>query len=200
MQPQLLRALERREIRRVGSSRYQPIDVRIIAATNRDLRREVNEERFRADLYYRLAVVTVRIPPLRERPTDLPQLARAVLTHLGADDATIERLCDDDLLTALRRGDWPGNVRELRNYLERCLVFDQTMPVARRDAAGPPAPPDPLDPDLPYAVARRAAMDRFEAAYVEALLARHGGKVQQAAAAAGLGRVQLWRLTRKHGA
>ena len=199
MQPQLLRALERREIRRVGSNRYQPIDVRVIAATNRDLRREVNEERFRADLYYRLAVVTVRIPPLRERPGDLPQLARALLRQLGADDATIDRLCNDDLLGVVRHGTWAGNVRELRTYLERCLVFDRALPLAPPAGAGP-TPPDPLDPDLPYAVARRAALDRFEDAYVRALLARHGGKVQQAAAAAGLGRVQLWRLTRKHGA
>jgi DNA-binding NtrC family response regulator len=190
--------LERREIKRVGSTKYLSVDVRVIAATNRDLRTEVNEDRFRADLYYRLAVVTVRIPPLRERPNDLPELARAVLRNLGVDSATIDRLCGEDLHAALRRGTWPGNVRELRNYLERCLVFDRALPVDASTATARPAA-DPTDPDLPYAVARRAALERFEHDYVHALLARHGGKVQQAASAAGLGRVQLWRLTKKHG-
>ena len=198
LQPQLLRVLERREIRRVGSSRYLPVDVRVIAATNRDLRAEVNEDRFRADLYYRLAVVTVRLPPLRERPGDLPDLARALLVHLGADAAAIDRLLDEDLLAALRRGTWAGNVRELRNYLERCLVFDRALPLAPA-LATPVATADPTDPDVPYAIARRAALDRFERDYVHALMARHGGKVQQAANAAGLGRVQLWRLCKKHG-
>ena len=199
LQPQLLRVLERREIRRVGSTRYQPVDVRVIAATNRDLRTEVNEERFRSDLFYRLAVVTVRLPPLRERPGDLPALARALLAQLGTDAAAIDRLMTEDLLAALRRGTWAGNVRELRNYLERCIVFDRALPLGPATAA-PPATASPTDPDVPYAVARRAALDRFERDYVHALLARHHGKVQLAAAAAGLGRVQLWRLARRHGA
>jgi two-component system response regulator GlrR len=198
LQPQLLRVLERREVRRIGSTRYHPVDVRVIAATNRDLRSEVNAERFRADLYYRLAVVTVRLPPLRERPADLPELARVLLEHLGADTAMIDRLLGEDLQAALRRGTWPGNVRELRNYLERCMVFDRAMPLAPA-APGAASPPGPIDPDVPYTTARRAAVDRFEREYVHALLARHGGKVQKAADAAGLGRVQLWRLTRKHG-
>jgi transcriptional regulator with PAS, ATPase and Fis domain len=199
LQPQLLRALERREIRRLGTNRYQAVDVRVIAATNRDLRSEVNAERFRADLYYRLAVVTVRIPALRERPGDLPALARALLAQLGADPATIDRLCGDDLVAALRRGTWLGNVRELRNYLERCLVFDRALPVAPPTAAPPASTVDPTDPDVPYAIARRAALERFERDYVAALYARHRGAVQKAAQAAGIGRVQLWRLARKHG-
>jgi two-component system, NtrC family, response regulator GlrR len=199
LQPQLLRVLERREIRMLGSARHAPIDVRVVAATNRDLRAEVNAERFRADLYYRLAVVTVRLPPLRERPADLPPLVRELLVRLGAGAATIERLLDDELLAAVRRGAWTGNVRELRNYLERCLVFGRALPVSARDGDLPVANPlDPTDPAQPYAMARRAALDRFERGYVHALLARHGGRVQDAATAAGLGRVQLWRLARKH--
>ena len=202
LQPQLLRVLERREIRRLGSNRYVAVDVRVLAATNRDLRTEVNEERFRADLYYRLAVVTVRLPPLRERPGDLAALARTVLAGLGADAATIDRLCTPELVDTLRRGPWPGNVRELRNYLERCLVFDRALPLGgvgpgrTSTQAGDPAR---VDIDRPYAAARQDALDAFERAYVRALLARHDQNVPRAAVAAGLGRVQMWRLAKKHG-
>src|SRR5262249_26549255 len=124
LQPKLLRVLERREVKRVGGNRYRPVDVRVIAATNRSLRAEVNEKRFRSDLYYRPAALEIRLPPLRERAEDLPLLVETLLVRLGASELpdaawlrTPEHLAD------LARHAWPGNVRELRNYLERCVAL-----------------------------------------------------------------------------
>lgn len=193
-QPKLLRALESKEIRRVGANRHERVDVRIVAATNRDLRREVNDGRFRADLYYRLAVLRVTLPPLREREDDIPVLARELLASLGAGEETIDRLCTPELLASLRRAAWPGNARELRNHLERCLAFDEALPIGdelKREGA-------PVDASVPYAEARRRAIEAFEREYVRDLLARHGGKVSEAAAAAGMDRVYLHKLVRRH--
>jgi len=195
-QPKLLRALESREIRRVGSNLHKKVDVRIVAATNRDLRREVNEARFRADLYFRLAVLRLTLPPLRERADDLPLLAEELLASLGAKPEEIRALCTPEFLASLQRGAWPGNVRELRNHLERCLAFEEALPIgeelaARREVAA-------VDPTVPYAEARRRAIEAFEQAYVKALLAHHDGKPSQAAAAAGIDRVYLYKLARRH--
>jgi len=194
-QPKLLRALESREIRRVGSNAHQKIDVRIVAATNRDLRREVNEGRFRADLYFRLAVLRIALPPLRERVDDLPALAKDLLRSLGATDDAIAALCTPELFASLRRGAWPGNARELRNHLERCLAFEEALPVAEELA---PRATATVDASVPYAEARRRAVDAFEQAYVKDLLARHHGKMSQAAAAAGIDRVYLYKLAKRH--
>jgi two-component system, NtrC family, response regulator GlrR len=186
LQPKLLRALENREIRRVGSNRYLPVDLRVIAATNRDLRAEVNAGRFRSDLYYRLAVVKVRLPSVRERPDDLPLLV-AELLKLST------RLLASDAIAELERSAWPGNVRELRNHLEARLVLERTP-------AASPAPADKLvAADLPFTEARRRALDEFERGYLEALMKSHPGKVAQAAQAAGVDRVYLYRLLRRHG-
>jgi two-component system, NtrC family, response regulator GlrR len=194
-QPKLLRALESREIRRVGSNTHQKVDVRIVAATNRDLRREVNEGRFRADLYFRLAVLRIGLPPLRERVDDLPALAKDLLASIGASAEAIETLCTPELFASLRRGAWPGNARELRNHLERCLAFEEALPVGEEVA---PRETMTVDASLPYGEARRRAIDAFERAYVKELLAKHQGKVSQAAAAAGIDRVYLYKLTRRH--
>ncbi len=192
-QPKLLRALESREIRRVGANVHQKVDVRIIAATNRDLRREVNEGRFRADLYFRLAVMRIVLPPLRERADDLPALARELLASLGAAPDLIGRLLGPELLASLARGAWPGNARELRNHLERCLAFDEALPIGESAVRS-----ETVDASVPYPEARRRAIEAFERAYVKDLLARHGGKVSQAALAAGMDRVYLHRLAKRH--
>src|SRR5262249_43662670 len=126
LQPKLLRVLEKREVRRIGSQSAVSLDIRIVAATNRDLRSEVNAKRVRADLYFRLAVLTVLLPPLRERADDLPLLVANILDALGATDrpeATITRT--PRFLAAVARHEWPGNVRELRNYVERCLALQE---------------------------------------------------------------------------
>src|SRR5262249_37124515 len=117
LQPKLLRAIERREIKRVGRTRYTSVDVRLVAATHRDLRAMVNAEAFRSDLYYRLAVVAVRLPPLRERSEDLPQLVEHLLGGLAASAQARSGLTSPASLRELARHAWPGNVRELRNWL-----------------------------------------------------------------------------------
>jgi two-component system response regulator GlrR len=195
LQPKLLRALENKEIRRVGSSRWRDADVRVVAATNRDLRTDVNNGRFRADLYYRLAVVTISLPPLRSRLQDLPLLVGKLLESLHADADAAALLSTPEFVRSLEGGAWRGNVRELRNFLQRCLVFRQPMtigeaaPVVGNFAAGV----------WDYAEARGRALEEFERRYFEALLARHGGKVALAAKEAGVARVYLYKLLKRHG-
>jgi transcriptional regulator with GAF, ATPase, and Fis domain len=143
LQPKLLLALDQGEIHRVGDSpgHARNVDVRIIAATNRDLRAEVNAGRFREDLYYRLAVFSVELPPLRERPEDLPDLVRAITTGQGYEDGVLQQLVTEPFLARLRSGAWPGNIRELANYVQRCLVFESIMPLDTTwpDPSGPRA-------------------------------------------------------------
>jgi transcriptional regulator with PAS, ATPase and Fis domain len=195
VQPKLLRILEKREIKRVGSDRYVSVDVRIIAATNRNLRVEVNEGRFRSDLYYRIAVLTVRLPPLRERLDDLPLLVERFLADLGAPATPgTAPLRSAAFLTHLARHSWPGNLRELRNYLEQCLVLHHRPPLA-------PAPTDPAAVDInqPLKLARQLCIQAFERQYLEALLRRHDGNVRVAAQAAGVDRIYLYRLLWRYG-
>lgn len=196
LQPKLLRVLEARTVRRVGSNRHVPIDVRVIAATNRDLRAEVNAGRFRADLYYRLAVIKAIMPPLRKRAVDLVDLCRNVLSSLGAQQEQVARLLSPEHLRRMEQGAWPGNVRELRNYLERCLVFDDAPPPS---VDGAISGYSGVDPRLSFAEARKRALDGFETAYVTGLLSLHAGNVRAAASAAGINRVYLYRLARRHG-
>ncbi len=198
LQPKLLRVLESKEIRRVGSNHHQKVDVRIIAATNRDLRAEVNAGRFRSDLFFRLAVLKIELPPLRERPDDIPALAQELLRSIGAKPDEISALCTPEFFADLKRGAWPGNVRELRNHLERCLVFQEALPVSDPTAAQP-ASEITVDARIPYAQARRRALDAFERTYVRELLALHNGKVSPAATAAEVDRVYLYKLARRHG-
>ena len=123
MQTKLLRVLEEKTIRPVGGNQEVPVDVRIIAATNRDLMAEVAEGRFRQDLFYRLNVLAVRLPPLRERQDDIPSLTQFFLERLSAELGLPPPECDVRDMEQLRRYDWPGNVRELRNVIERCLLL-----------------------------------------------------------------------------
>jgi DNA-binding NtrC family response regulator len=173
----------------VGGNKAVPVDVRLCAATHRDLRTGVNKGTFRADLYYRLAVVRVGLPPLRSRLEDLPLLVERILETLGADAATVAMLRSRETMAHLAGFAWPGNVRELRNYLERCVVFQQPLPLdgAHEDV-------DVWD----YAEARQRVLAAFEQRFVEKLLARHKGKVTQAAAEAGLSHVYLYRLLKRH--
>jgi transcriptional regulator with PAS, ATPase and Fis domain len=199
LQPKLLRVLESKEYRRVGANAMAKTDVRVVAATNRDLRAEVNAGRFRSDLYFRLAVVKVTIPPLRERPEDIPIVVERILGSLGADETNSAALRTPEFFAALGHSAWPGNVRELRNYLERCLVFQEALPVVASEGGGSSMVMAGIDPKLAYAEARRRALDGFEKGYAEALLREHNGKVAAAAAAAGMDRVYLYRILRRHG-
>ncbi|WP_437594430.1 sigma 54-interacting transcriptional regulator [Sorangium sp. So ce1000] len=198
LQPKLLRALEAREIRRVGTNTPRPVDVRVIAATHRDLRAEVNAGRFRADLYFRIAVARIPLPPLRQRPEDIPALLDDLLASLHATPDEAAALRDPKVIARMTRAAWPGNVRELRNYVEQYLVFRAPPPM------GDPAPPQPsapaaIDAGVPYAEARDRVLADFERRYFEALLRAHDGKVSRAAGAAGLDRRYLYRLLHRHG-
>ncbi|MBN8610145.1 MAG: sigma 54-interacting transcriptional regulator [Deltaproteobacteria bacterium] len=198
LQPKLLRVLERKQVRRLGSQRVIDVDVRFVAATNRSLKREVNEGRFRQDLYFRLAVARVELPPLRERLDDLALLTTAFLDQLHAGPAQRARLLDPSFQQRLARHPWPGNVRELRNAIERALVFgepDLQEPSMLRAAVT--APVD--DVDLTYAEAREHAISRFEVEWLPAMLAKHGGNVSRAARHADLTRPYLHKLLRRHG-
>jgi transcriptional regulator with GAF, ATPase, and Fis domain len=212
MQPKLLRALESRSIRRVGETRAVPVDVRVIAATNRDLARAVNEGTFREDLYYRLAVVPIVLPPLRARRDDIPMLAQRFFTRLrGAQKAASSRSSADaeelppELLAQLRERQWPGNVRELRNHVERLVTLGQWQSRARPgDESGKlPAPAPSVLPagiesivplHLPLKDARLAWTEEFESVYVRAMLKRTGGNLTHAADLAGVSRRFLQRL------
>jgi DNA-binding NtrC family response regulator len=196
LQPKLLRVLESREIRRVGAQKTIKCDLRIVSATHRDLRGAVNAGSFRADLYYRLAVVKLELPPLRERTGDMPLLVEHLLRKIGATGKTLEELTAPEFVAALAAAPWPGNVRELRNHLEQCAVFGE------RRLPGTPETPHPatqVDASLPYEVARKQAIDEFERAYVTALLQRTGDNVAAAAREAGVNRAYLHRLLRRHG-
>ncbi|MBX3234035.1 MAG: sigma 54-dependent Fis family transcriptional regulator [Labilithrix sp.] len=192
LQPKLLRALENREVRRVGQNRGKRVDVRVIAATNRDLEPEVNRGRFREDLYYRLAKLTVRIPPLRERLDDVPLLARAFLQALGRP-----RAIDDAVLADLARHDWPGNVRELRNHVERSLVLSDASLPHRSGTVRRYSPEEAAT--VPFKEAKEAAIAEFEKSYLEPLLTRTGGNFSKAARDAKMDRMYLHQLAQKHG-
>ncbi len=201
VQPKLLRALEERQVRRLGSTVMRPIDVRVIAATNRDLRAAVNDGTFRADLFYRLAVVRIHMPSVRERAQDLPLLVAKLLESLGATAEQRATLLAPDLVATMRRNPWRGNVRELRNYLERSLVLeDQAMPRDALESASAYSPGADSGAKLPpFQEARSRVMTTFERQYLETLMKDHDGKVATAADTAGLSRVYLYRLLSKYG-
>ncbi len=198
LQPKLLRVLESRELRRVGSNTVIPVDVRVIAATNRDLRSEVNGGRFRADLYFRLAVVRIPLPPLRTRPDDFPLLVDSILENLAVPANQREPLRTPAFLESLKHGAWPGNVRELRNYLERCLVFREPLPMGEESTSAD-APATAIDPMVSYGENRRRALASFEHAYVGQLLAAFKGQVAEAARTAGVDKAYIYRLMRRCG-
>jgi two-component system response regulator GlrR len=193
LQPRLLRVLERKRVRRLGGNEERAVDVRVVAATNRDLRSAANQGTFREDLYYRLAVVEIELPSLRSRPEDLPLLIDVLLERLDPEKHA-DWLDRQALSQRLSGAAWPGNVRQLRNYLSQCVAFRE-----------PPAISAAFAPDAaslsgaPYEEARRLALDSFERQYVTVLLDRHGGNVSEAARAAGLNRTYLHRLLRRHG-
>ncbi len=208
MQPKLLRALASREIRRMGENQSRRIDVRVVAATNRRLEREVNQGRFREDLYYRLSVVTVRVPPLRERMEDIPLLVNSFLHALDATDKA--HLFTAEVFSEMARYDWPGNVRELRNHVERRVVLESEVPSFRaeegegdaEDAAGAetaaPLEVAGVDIEVPFKTAKDTMIDQFERAYLTALLAWADGNVSRAARKAQLDRMYLHRLLQRH--
>jgi DNA-binding NtrC family response regulator len=199
LQPQLLGVLERKHFLPLGGTREVDVDVRVVAATNRDLRGEVNRGTFREDLYYRLAVVTLNVPPLRERISDLPLLAEHFLREAGSN-APFAEVFPERVLSQMNRHNWPGNVRELGNFVEALLIVGE--PELVRAAAQPGSEPVSLDDSIlamRYADARSVVLAAFERHYLSHLLTTSRGNVSGAARAASMDRSYLIRLLEKHG-
>ncbi len=206
LQPQLLRVLDRRQVRRVGETQAVDVDIRVIAATHRDLRAMVRAGSFREDLYYRLAVVATQMPPLRERKADIPALVTWFSDKMGRGGFGQSPA----LLDQLERHDWPGNVRELRNVVERALSLGDThlIDLGEQQRRPPPITLDEEMPgprasnsdvlDLPFKEAKAQLVEAFERDYLSALLARHHGNISRAAAEAGIDRNYIHRLVKKY--
>jgi len=201
LQPKLLRVLERREVRRIGTNQHMPVNVRLVAATNRALREQVAARKFRSDLYYRLAVVELRLPPLRERLSDLPLLVEHIARTLGPLDSDTARVMHSgEFLAKLARHDWPGNIRELRNHLERCVALhDFSAPHPSASASAMPTPETAAGIGRPLREARDEWVNSFEKRYLEELLRVNDNRVSVAARSAGVDRIYFYRLLWKHG-
>jgi transcriptional regulator with GAF, ATPase, and Fis domain len=215
LQPKLLRALEKREVRPVGSDRTIPVDVRIVAATNRNLLREVDQSNFREDLYYRFAVIRILLPPLRKRPDDITLLAEHFLaqcqTRIGRDNLQIPFRT----MEKLRRHTWPGNVRELKNYIERAALLAQDNQIETRFLQPEAAPTqqnttspnghddasnlasNAADEQLPFKDAKQQLIEVFEKSYWTRLLERTDGNVSKAARIAGVHRKSVEYILKK---
>jgi two-component system, NtrC family, response regulator HydG len=202
LQPKLLRAIERSEVRRVGGDRTIRVDVRVLAATRRDLDREVGLGRFRDDLFHRLAVARIELPPLRRRRGDVPLLARHFAEQLGGAASPLP----PELLARWEDLPWPGNVRELRNAVARRMALGDLAP-PEPDAPGSARPgsaaPTPsfealfeelLGQDLPLIAARQRMINEFERCYIARVLDKHGGSVTRAAEASGVAKRHFQRL------
>jgi transcriptional regulator with GAF, ATPase, and Fis domain len=201
VQPKLLRAIETRSIRRVGGNSERQVDVRIVAATNRSLASCANQGTFREDLYYRLAVVEVKLPPLRTRGEDIALLGRHFYSRFAGPDVSLPPA----FLATLATRSWPGNVRELRNFIERSVSLgfvEESASPSRRAAlnAVPEGTLESIVPlHLPLKDARQAWTENFEGIYVRSMLKKTGGNLTRAAELAGVNRRFLQRLVARLG-
>jgi len=210
LQGKLLRALQERQIRRVGGTSFVDVDVRLVSATNRDLREATARGQFREELYYRVNVIAIQLPPLRERAGDVQLLVQAFLKRYGADRSlTIEA----EAMAVLERYRWPGNVRELQNVIERACALAEGERITSRDLpdhvlAGDASahtldtltavPMPEARSDLPLKDAKDQWLAVLEVSYLRQVLARHDGNVSAAAKAAGIDRKTFHRLINKH--
>jgi transcriptional regulator with PAS, ATPase and Fis domain len=201
IQVKLLRLLEKKEFRRLGENRYRSVDVRLIAATNRDLAADVETGKFRQDLYFRLSVIRVRLPPLRERREDIGLLAKIFLPMLRPDLDPVE-VISDRVLAMFVNHDWPGNVRELRNVLERLILFPENPEAAIRTVAKADSQDSTLlTHDLlgmDFHQAREKLNERFEKIYLSAMLDACDHVVAKAAERSGMARQSFYRLMARH--
>ncbi len=220
LQAKLLRAIQEREIVRIGSNAPVKVDTRILATSNRNMEEFVKSGRFREDLYYRLAVARVHVPPLRERKDDLPLLIEHILaTTPGGETASIAQ----ETIDLMMKHDWPGNVRELRNVIERAVLLAET-PDSEDSLRRAPAAPSPkgensgitvtpsqtatsaeasmtvpVDVTQPFKNAKQAVISEFEKRYISRLLAQHDGNISAAARAAGIDRMSIHKMLHRLG-
>jgi len=199
VQAKLLRAVETRKVRRLGSTKVVASDVRIVAATNRDLATEVNRGTFRSDLFYRLSVAKLAVPSLRERREDIPLLVEHFLRQLTATMGNKDPRLPEDFMARAQRHAWPGNVRELRNSVERACLLPN------HPTLGFDAPPKKesqfgeVDIDVPFKVAKQKLVDEFDRKYLQALLEAHDNNISAAARAAGIERMSIYKMIRRLG-
>jgi DNA-binding NtrC family response regulator len=196
LQSRLLGAIERREVQPIGSTDPRKVDVRIVAATNRDLRREVNRGSFREDLYFRLAVITIEMPPLRERPEDVALYIDQFLAEVADEHPGVS--LDADTVQRLTAQPWRGNVRELRNVLERAVALGDVQLPGDTEAELPQVG-GAVDVKVPFKVGKASLIEAYERAYVERLMAAHDNNITRAARAAEIDRVYLLRILDKFG-
>ena len=191
-QAKVLRVLQERTFERVGGAKPIQVDVRVVAATHRDLEKDVAARRFREDLYYRLKVVEIPLPPLRERAEDLPALAERFLAEVAGRLGRPRKRLGPSALAALARHGWPGNVRELRNVLEQAAVLaaSDEIEAGDRRLAGPAAATG-ANGELPFADAKRQAVEGFERDFLLRALRANGGNVSRTAEAIGMVRQSL---------
>ena len=196
VQVKLLRALQERRVKPVGAAAEVEVDVRVVAATNRDLRAEVAKKAFREDLYYRLAVIRVSVPPLRERGADIPLLVQHFVEAFGPG----LKVSPDDLARLVRHA-WPGNVRELRNAVERACLLARNGQVTLDDIVAPEGGGAQLGirTDLPFKEAKGQLVEMFEREYIEDLMRRHKMNLSAASREAQIDRKHLRELIRKYG-
>ncbi len=190
LQVKLLRALQDRTVQKVGDHREEPVDIRVLAATHRTLEEEVKKGTFREDLYYRLATLTLRVPPLRDRGEDVAVLARGFLKSFAETYRATARGFTPAALAAIRRHPWPGNVRELENRIKKAVVLSEGPLVRAEDLDFPAEQPPPLTP-------LQEAKEEFERSYVLEALRRHGGNRARTARALGVDPRTIFRLLEK---
>jgi DNA-binding NtrC family response regulator len=200
-QAKVLRVLQERSLERVGGAKAIVVDVRVVAATHRDLEAEVRRGRFREDLYYRLRVVEIALPPLRQRPEDLAPLVERLLDQLAARLGRERRRISAAALARLARHAWPGNVRELRNVIEQAAVLAPGERIEEDDLRLGTAAcsAEACDPEAGFSEAKRRATEDFERAYLLRALRAHGGNVSRTAEAIGMVRQSLQQKIRELG-
>lgn len=219
LQPKLLRVLENREFKRVGGNQTIRTDVRVIAATNRDLRQMVNEGSFREDLYFRLGVININIPALKERREDIPLLVESFIADVASRRPDLPKMrMTADAMDMLMSYTWPGNVRELKNVIERAANLANDGKIERADlqlanSLGPAPVAAPhvsasqtsgdishitVDLNLPYKDGKQVVLNAYEYDYLKKIIAEFDGNISQASNEAGLTRYHLRELLKKH--
>jgi len=199
-QAKLLRAVQEQAFTPVGKSELVRIDTRYICATNRDLQEEVAAGRFRQDLFYRLGVVQIELPPLRERGDDVTLLAHAFLQSLQTGETRVSSF-SEEVLACFRRYSWPGNIRELRNVIERSIALSRDETVQLSDLPKPMREAEPMESNevsVLAEISREEALDNADQRYLTALLKKHKGNISQAAQQAGLSRQGMHKLLARH--
>jgi two-component system nitrogen regulation response regulator NtrX len=203
-QAKVLRILQEKKFERVGGNRLIPTDVRVLAATNKDLEKEMEEGRFRQDLYYRLNVIPLTVPPLRDRKEDIPLLARRFLSDFALKEGEEEKTITEEALSVLMGHNWPGNVRELKNIVERVVIMTPSKVITGNDIPplGKDVPSDQIgekEADFETAESLRVAKMDFEKVYIMKKLEENDGNISKTAESIGLERSNLHRKIKSYG-